>query len=76
MKTPHAVLIGASLIAGSILITQGGPPVGAQTGVQRVAICDTDGQRCATIGDVNKKKKGSEAIPALLVVDIHRAKIK
>jgi hypothetical protein len=49
MTIPHAIFGGLALIALSIYFSVGSLPVNAAGGVQKIAICDTNGFNCAGI---------------------------
>ena len=53
MKTPHAILIGLSLIAAAIFFkdTAVKPAYAYGGGVQKVAICNINGKVCANVRD-------------------------
>ena len=48
---PMAVFGGLALIAAAIYFGSGSTPVSANGGVQKIAICDANGVRCATSFD-------------------------
>ena len=48
---PKAVFCGLALIAAAIFFGPGSVPATAQGGIQRVAICDPQNNRCASVTD-------------------------
>ena len=59
LDMPKAVLSGLTLIAASIYFGPGSDNATASDGVQKIAICDTDGDRCA---DILRSRSGKSGI--------------
>ena len=58
LDMPKAVLSGLTLIAAAIYFGPGSDIVTASDGVQKIAICDTYGDRCADILQSRSGKSG------------------
>ena len=58
LDMPKAVLCGLAMIAAAIYFGPGSDNATASDGVQKIAICDTYGDRCADILQSRSGKSG------------------